>query len=321
MIRSKLFSIFTPIEVACVFDEFCISLSNLLNVNMSTYLLNYLDEVESSGVRNSTNVFDKKFCDGIDKLKEHVYPKARNLTLARDLKNVNLGQSTMFEFLSNFTVVEGTSLLASSRIQEYPELKGMLHDILNKIPNLVARVDARSKEEFERFLLHCERLEDFVSYLNYQLQGIDVAEAMLGGVDQSWEHYTTVHRTASRYRTEGASIKEFYSFLSSLPDQGWTLTILNNAAKYWDLPTEFPSNERLAKVIKHNAGLFYSHKDVASSTQLGGLINRREDLQAFYKGILWDEYCRNPANGAFKSREILASAPKGLIHEEVHSYE
>jgi hypothetical protein len=143
-----------------------------------------------------------------------------------------------------------------------------------------------------------------------KLQEIDIIAEILAPV-YGHPRYHDMYDDIQRHRNNGTDKAVLASYLFGSLEPHEATAVLERVLKYWEIPNQFEHTRGLAQKVKHNINLFYSHKDQASSTQLGGIISRQNDLQAFYNGILWDKYCRDVSNNVGTKRYLLCGIKEG----------
>lgn len=163
-----LFDIFYEGEVMAFDDAFCQSLTPLLNDKLSEYLLKFISDAHSSGVMSDSTYIAELIRDGISCLERNTVPRARVLTMHRDMHNKTFKGSSLFDYIRTMNLTGLDPLSLSS--QEMQEISNTISEVLELIPAMVERVEARQKKDYLVFYSHVNRISQLAWSQRSQLE-------------------------------------------------------------------------------------------------------------------------------------------------------
>lgn len=152
-----LFDIFYEGEIMAFDDAFCETLTPLLNDKLSEYLLKFIDDVYASGVMSDQTYLAELICNGVACLERHAVPRARVLTMHRDMHSKTFKGTSLFNYIRGMHLTGFDVLSLSS--QEMQDISGVVDEVLDLIPNMVERVEARKKKDYLAFHSQVVRIE------------------------------------------------------------------------------------------------------------------------------------------------------------------
>ncbi len=169
----QLFNIFHECEIMAFTPAFCQALSKLLNDQLAKWLLDFMESFPGSPAAVDNNIVANYIRQGVSYIDEYVVPRAKVLTIHLRLRQMEFRGSTMYDFMrtANLSQVPIMDMGLIERNYFYKHLS----EVVNLLPHMLDRIEARTKENYLEFQqVQCADLDAKVDTLLNLLGDYDI---------------------------------------------------------------------------------------------------------------------------------------------------
>lgn len=163
MYNLKLFQVFYEGDLMFLTESFCKALSSVLNDKLSEQLILFMENAKQA-IGSEDNVIANNLRQSLSLLEEHTLPRAHILTMHLKLGNMKFHDSSMYDYIRTLSLegIKPNTLSAGEVLDIY----NCLGSVIKLIPEMVDRIEARQKKDYEKFLFACEEVSQ--QSMNFQ---------------------------------------------------------------------------------------------------------------------------------------------------------